>query len=102
MRSAGLTVGGVDEHGGRKTYPGTNRRTRSGGTGGCCVQFIASMGFNLARVSITYSGVAPTPGSFDQSYVNSFVSFDQELAGAGIYDLLDMMQGEYSQAIGGW
>ena len=66
------------------------------------VQFIASMGFNLARVSMTYSGVAPTPGSFDQSYVNSFVSFDQQLAGAGIYDLLDMMQGEYSQAIGGW
>src|ERR1700752_1314995 len=41
------------------------------------VQFIAAMGFNLARVSMTYSGVAPTPGSFDQSYVNSFVSFDQ-------------------------
>lgn len=66
------------------------------------VQFMASMGFNVARVSLTYSGVAPAPGSFDQSYVDSFLAFDQELAGAGIYDLLDMMQGEYSQAIGGW
>ena len=66
------------------------------------VQFMASMGFNLARVSMTYSGVAPTPGSFDQSYVDSFLAFDHELAGVGIYDLLDMMQGEYSQAVGGW
>ncbi|HUY64691.1 MAG TPA: cellulase family glycosylhydrolase [Acidimicrobiales bacterium] len=66
------------------------------------VSFMATMGFNLARVSMTYSGVAPVPGSFDQLYVDDFVAFDHELASNGIYDLLDMMQGEYSQAVGGW
>jgi len=66
------------------------------------VAFIAQSGFNLVRLSMTFSGVEPEPGSFDQSYVDSFLAFDGELARHGIYDLLDMMQGEYSQLVGGW
>jgi endoglycosylceramidase len=66
------------------------------------VRFIAHAGFDLVRLSMTYSGVAPAPGVFDQAYVDQFVSFDRELAQHGIYDLLDMMQGEYSELVGGW
>jgi len=66
------------------------------------VRFLASQGFNLARVSMTYSGVEPAPGQFDQGYVGAYRAFDTQLANAGVYDLLDMMQGEFSQAVGGW
>ena len=66
------------------------------------VSFIASAGFNLVRLSMTYSGVSPSPGAFDTTYLGNFLGFDQELAANHIYDLLDMMQGEYSQELGGW
>ena len=66
------------------------------------VAFMADAGFNLVRLSMTYSGAAPTPGAFDAAYVDGFVGFDRQLAAHGIYTLLAMMQGEYSQAVGGW
>jgi endoglycosylceramidase len=66
------------------------------------VRFIAASGFNLVRLSITFSGIEPAPSTFDQSYIDGYQSFDAELAAAGVYDLLNLMQGEYSQAVGGW
>jgi len=66
------------------------------------VRFLGAMGFNVARVSLAYAGYAPKPGQFDTDYLNSYLRFDRLLAGAGVYDLVDMMQGEYSAAVGGW
>ncbi len=65
------------------------------------VRFMAAQGFDAARVSMAYAGVEPQPGHFDRSYIDRFVRFDHELAGAGVYDLIDMMQGEYSTLVGG-
>ena len=65
------------------------------------VTFMAQQGFNVARVSLAYAGVEPRLGQFDDAYVQSFLSFDRELADAGVYDLIDMMQGEYSSVVGG-
>jgi endoglycosylceramidase len=66
------------------------------------VQFMADQGFNLARVSLAYAGVEPTMGHIDDGYIDSYRAFDRQLAAAGIYDLVDMMQGQYSAAVGGW
>jgi endoglycosylceramidase len=64
-------------------------------------RFIAAQGFNLVRNSVSYSGVEPQPGHFDDSYVRRFLYFDRSLARVGIYDLIDMMQGQYSAVLGG-
>lgn len=66
------------------------------------VRFIAAQGFNVARVSMGYASVEPEPGRFDDAYVDRYLAFDRELAAVGVYDLLDMMQGQYSEAVGGW
>ena len=65
------------------------------------VRFIGAQGFNVARVSIGYAGVEPQPGRFDDGYLDQFLAFDGQLAGAGVYDLVDMMQGQYSAEVGG-
>jgi endoglycosylceramidase len=66
------------------------------------VRFIAAQGFNVARTSMAYAGVAPAPGQFDDAYVDSYLAFDRELARASVYDLIDMMQGEFAAKVGGW
>lgn len=66
------------------------------------VRFVGAEGFDAARVSLGFSGVEPRIGTFDDAYVQRFVAFDRRLAGAGVYDLIDMMQGEYSTVVGGW
>jgi endoglycosylceramidase len=66
------------------------------------VRFIAAQGFNAVRTSMAYAGVEPTPGQFDDAYVDSYLAFDRELARAGVYDLIDMMQGEFAAKVGGW
>jgi endoglycosylceramidase len=65
------------------------------------VRFVAAEGFNVARVSLAYAGVEPQLGNFNDGYVQMFLSFDRTLAQSGVYDLIDMMQGEYSAVVGG-
>ena len=47
--------------------------------------FIASQGFNLARVSISFALLEPQLGQFDDAYVQPFLRFDRQLATAGVY-----------------
>jgi endoglycosylceramidase len=63
--------------------------------------FIASEGFNLARVSISFAGVEPQLGHFDASYIRPFVAFDGRLADVGVYDLVNLMQGMYASQFDG-
>jgi endoglycosylceramidase len=65
------------------------------------VPFIASQGFNLARVDIDFTGVEPQLGQFDDSYIQQFAAFDNQLAAAGIYHLVNMMQGQYAAEFDG-
>lgn len=65
------------------------------------VAFIGAQGFNLARVSISYAGVEPEPGRFDDAYVASYLRLDRLLAAAGIHDLVDFQQGQYSAELEG-
>src|SRR5579864_3139884 len=65
------------------------------------VRFIAAQGFNAVRNSIAYAGFEPQIGHFDYSYVDRYLAFDRTLAASGVYDLIDMMQGEYSPVVAG-
>lgn len=63
--------------------------------------FIASQGFNLARVSIAFSLAEPQLGYYDAAYLPQFLELDHELAAAGIYDLPTVMQGMYANQFDG-
>lgn len=65
------------------------------------VRFLGQEGFNLARVSMSFEGVEPKPGYFDQSYVRQYLRLDHWLGAAGVYDLLDLQQGQYSPEFDG-
>ena len=65
------------------------------------VRFIGSAGFNAARVSMSYEGVEPAAGRYDDSYIASYLTLDRELASAGIWDVLDLQQGQYSNVLSG-
>jgi endoglycosylceramidase len=60
------------------------------------VSFIGAEGFNVARVSMTYAGVEPVLAHFEDSYIREYLTLDRLLAGAGVYDQVDMMQGQYA------
>jgi endoglycosylceramidase len=62
--------------------------------------FIGEQGFNLVRDSINYAAVEPQLGAFDDSYIERYFVFDHQLADAGIYDLVNMMQGQYNGQLG--
>jgi endoglycosylceramidase len=64
-------------------------------------RFIASQGFNLARVSISFALLEPELGQYDASYVQPFLDLDQRLAAAGVYDLPTLMQGMYANQFDG-
>jgi endoglycosylceramidase len=66
------------------------------------VRFMAAEGFNLARVSLAYAGYETKRGQFEGSYLPQFRRFDRRLAGAGIYDLVDIMQGQFSPSLAGF
>jgi endoglycosylceramidase len=65
------------------------------------VSFMADNGFNLARVSLSYAGVEPAPGRYDNTYIDSYRALDQQLAAAGVYDLPDLQQGQFSASLAG-
>ena len=63
--------------------------------------FIASEGFNLARVSVSFALLEPQLVQFDDAYVRPFLGFDRQLAAAGVYDLPTLMQGMYADLFDG-
>jgi len=65
------------------------------------VRFMGAQGFNVARVSLLYSSVEPQLGRFDQGYLDSHLDLDRRLAAAGIYDLLELHQGQYGPVVNG-
>jgi endoglycosylceramidase len=65
------------------------------------VRFMAAEGFNAARVSLAYAGYEKAPGKFDGSYLRQYKRFDHRLAASRVYDLVDIMQGQFSQSLAG-
>ncbi|MFL6237965.1 MAG: cellulase family glycosylhydrolase [Actinomycetes bacterium] len=63
--------------------------------------FLQAHGFNAVRLGVIFKGLEPTPGHFDEAYVDSIGSTVQLLAAHGIYSLLDFHQDLYNERFQG-
>ncbi len=54
--------------------------------------FLQAHGFTAVRLGVIVKGLEPTPGHFNESYLDSIASTVQLLASHGIYSLLDFHQ----------
>ncbi|SEK68379.1 glycoside hydrolase family 5 protein [Rhodococcus maanshanensis] len=61
---------------------------------------MASLGFNVARLTVAWSALEPTPGAFDEAYVARIREAVREAADHGIYTVLDMHQDAWGKAVG--
>lgn len=64
-------------------------------------KMIADAGFNAMRVGIIYSGVEPTPGVYDDNYIDDIVKTVEMLNKYGILSLVDMHQDIYGSVFHG-
>ncbi len=63
------------------------------------MDFIASMGFNLVRLIVTWSFVEPQPGVYDDDYIDGVLAVIDGLWARGIYTLVDMHQDAWGPAL---
>jgi len=61
---------------------------------------MASLGFNVVRLNLSWSLLEPTPGAFDRGYVNKIHEAVDAAKSNGIYTLLDMHQDAWGPAVG--
>lgn len=62
--------------------------------------FLADNGFNVVRLAISWAGVEPEPGVFNDAYLASVDQTVQALASHGIRAIIDMHQDAYSSVFG--
>ena len=63
--------------------------------------FLASEGFNVVRVGIIYTAVEPSPGVYDDAYLDRIRGTVDTLAAHGIVALLDFHQDMYNERFQG-
>ncbi|WP_037176414.1 glycoside hydrolase family 5 protein [Rhodococcus sp. UNC363MFTsu5.1] len=61
---------------------------------------MASLGFSVARLTVAWSALEPTPGAFDEAYVARIREAVRDAADHGIYTVLDMHQDAWGKAVG--
>jgi len=55
-------------------------------------RFLASEGFNVARIGFIWEAAEPSPGVYDDSYIQKIIDLDHTLGAAGIRSLIDVHQ----------
>lgn len=63
-------------------------------------QRMHDLGFDFLRLPISWSGLEPTKGAFDDSYLDKVAAAVKCAGDAGIFVLVDMHQDAYSKEIG--
>lgn len=63
--------------------------------------FLHRHGFNAVRLGVIYAGVEPTPGSYDDAYLNHIANTQSTLARHGVFSLLDFHQDLYNEKFQG-
>lgn len=61
---------------------------------------MATLGFNVVRLTVAWSALEPTPGALDQGYVARIREAVQDAKDHGIYTVLDMHQDAWGKAVG--
>jgi endoglycosylceramidase len=62
---------------------------------------LADEGFNAARIGWIWAGAEPTPGNYDDAYLNQLLGFNALLGSYGIRSFVDFHQDSWSQSAGG-
>jgi endoglycosylceramidase len=88
-------------HGWNMVYKVGSYRPEDAGFGDDDAQFLADNGFNTVRLGVIYKGVEPTPGVYDDAYLESIARTEGVLAAHGIYSLLDFHQDLYNERFQG-
>lgn len=63
--------------------------------------FIRSLGMNAVRVGVLWQALEPEPGVFDQAYVGQIEATVAQLAGEGLYAVIDVHQDLFSERFEG-
>jgi endoglycosylceramidase len=63
--------------------------------------FLQRNGFNTVRLGVIYKGVEPSPGSYDDGYLNSIATTEADLASHGMFSQLDFHQDMYNERFQG-
>jgi endoglycosylceramidase len=63
--------------------------------------FLAENGLNTVRLGVIYKGVEPTPGVYDEHYLDGIAATVRTLQDAGIWVLLDFHQDLYNERFQG-
>jgi endoglycosylceramidase len=71
------------------------------GFGADDARFLRENGFDTVRLGVIYKAVEPSPGHYDQSYINSIDHTVSELDSAGIFALVDFHQDLYNEKFQG-
>ncbi|WP_420030208.1 glycoside hydrolase family 5 protein [Rhodococcus maanshanensis] len=61
---------------------------------------MATLGFNVVRLTVAWSALEPTPGAFDMAYVARIREAVNDAKDHGIYTVLDMHQDAWGKAVG--
>src|SRR4030088_1418591 len=71
------------------------------GFGEVDAKLIADAGWNVVRVGVLYSGVEPSPGIYDEAYLNRIAETVDLLGQYGVFSLLDFHQDLYGPVFSG-
>jgi endoglycosylceramidase len=63
--------------------------------------FLQRNGFNVVRLGVIYAGVEPSPGSYDDGYLNQIAATESTLAKHRIFSQLDFHQDMYNERFQG-
>jgi endoglycosylceramidase len=63
--------------------------------------FLQRNGFNAVRLGVIYAGVEPSPGSYDDGYLNQIAATESTLAKHGVFSQLDFHQDMYNERFQG-
>ena len=63
--------------------------------------FLAANGFNTVRLGLIYAGVEPSPGVYNEAYIDEIAATESLLANRGIFSQLDFHQDLYNERFQG-
>jgi endoglycosylceramidase len=88
-------------HGVNMVYKRAPYEPSAAGFGTDDAQFLQDNGFNVVRLGLIYKGVEPSPGAYDDAYLDDVAASEQTLADHGIFSLLDFHQDLYNERFQG-
>ena len=88
-------------HGVNMVYKRPPYHPEAGGFDAADARFLREAGLNTVRVGIIYKGVEPSPGKYDDAYLDRIAATVRALGREGIFAMLDFHQDLYNERFQG-